>query len=66
VGTNVLSFPVLTSDADVTITVACQPSTNCEMNGGLLTIQPGSNVTVTWSAPRTRTHTAWSVQRTFN
>ena len=65
-GTNQLTFPVLTSGADVTITVACQPSRGCQMNGGVLTIEPGSSVTVTWSAPRTRTHTAWSTQRTFN
>ena len=65
-GVNQLSFPVLTSGADVTITVACQPSAGCTMDAGTLTIEPGSSVTVTWSAPRTRTHTAWSVQRTFN
>ena len=65
-GVNQLSFPRLTSGADVTITVACQPSAGCAMDAGTLTIEPGSSVTVTWSAPRTRTHTAWSVQRTFN
>lgn len=57
---------MLTSGADVTITVACQPANGCIMDAGTLTIEPGSSVTVTWTAPRTRTHTAWSVQRTFN
>jgi len=65
-GVNQLWFPMLSSGADVTITVACQPSDGCAMDAGTLTIEPGSSVTVTWSAPRTRTHTAWSVQRTFN
>ena len=63
-GVNQLSFPRLNSGADVTVTVACQPASGCRVDAGLLTIELGSSVTVTWSAPRTRTHTAWTIQRT--
>jgi hypothetical protein len=37
------------------------PSTACTLRGVLLRIEPSAqSVTVTWSAPVTRTHRAWA------
>lgn len=66
VGTVLLSRPTLTSKATATVTVACTPRSACQVNGSELTIEPGADVTVTWSAPATPTHKAWSRAITLN
>jgi len=59
-GTVTLRAPQLSSDANVTLTVACSPSANCVINGDQLTINEGTNVTVTYRAKAASTHTAWA------
>jgi len=59
-GTVSLRAPKLTSGQSVTLTVACSPSANCIINGDQLTINEGTNVTVTYSAKATSTHTVWA------
>jgi len=59
-GTVSLRAPQLSSDASVTLTVACSPSANCVINGDQLTINEGTHVTVTYRANATSTHTAWA------
>jgi len=59
-GTVSLRAPQLSSDANVTLTVACSPSANCVINGDQLTINEGTHVTVTYRAKATNTHTAWA------
>jgi hypothetical protein len=59
-GTVSLRAPQLSSDANVTLTVACSPSANCVINGDQLTMTEGTQVTVTYRAKATSTHTAWA------
>ncbi len=59
-GTVSLRAPQLTSDVKVSVTVACSPSVNCVINGDQLTFSDGTEVTVTYRAKATDTHTAWS------
>ncbi len=59
-GTVSLRAPKLSSGQQVTLTVACSPSVNCVMNGDQLTFGEGTQVTVTYSAKASKTHTAWS------
>ncbi len=59
-GTVSLRAPQLTSGVKVNVTVACSPSVNCVMNGDQLTFGEGTQVTVTYSAKASKTHTAWS------
>jgi len=59
-GTVSLRAPQLSSDANVTLTVACSPSANCVINGDQLTMTEGTQVTVTYRAKATNTHTAWA------
>lgn len=61
VGDNLLESPRLSSGARARVVVACMPSTACTLRGVLLRIEPSAqSVTVTWSAPVTRTHRAWA------
>jgi hypothetical protein len=57
-GTVSLRAPQITSGQRVTLTVACSPSVNCVINGDQLTITEGTQVTVTYRAKATSTHTA--------
>jgi hypothetical protein len=59
-GTVSLRAPQLTSGQNVTLTVACSPSANCVINGDQLAITEGTQVTVTYRAKATSTHTAWT------
>ncbi len=59
-GTVLLRVPKLSSDVKVDVTVACSPSTGCVINGDQLTFGEGTQVTVTYSAKASKTHTAWS------
>jgi len=55
-----LRAPQLSSEANVTLTVACSPSANCFINGDQLTMTEGTHVTVTYRAKATNTHAAWA------
>ncbi len=59
-GTVSLRAPKLSSGQQVTLTVACSPSTGCVINGDQLTFGEGTQVTVTYSAKATDTYKAWS------
>ncbi len=59
-GTVSLRAPKLTSGVKVSVTVACSPSASCVINGDQLTFSEGTQVTVTYRAKATDTHTAWS------
>lgn len=59
-----LSTPRLSSGAAVRLTVACVPAAGCTMGGSVLHSLPGTQVTLTWAAKATATHTAWARQVT--
>lgn len=60
VGTTDITAPRLTSGADAGTVIVCGPSSACTLTGGSLTISAdAASVTVTWSAPKTRSHLAW-------
>jgi cytoskeletal protein RodZ len=59
-GTVSLRAPQISSGQRVTLTVACSPSVNCVINGDQLTMTEGTQVTVTYRAKATSTHTAWT------
>lgn len=55
-----LAGPRLTSAKQPTVVVACSPAAGCRLDGGVLQVESGTRVTLTWRAPSTPTHTAWS------
>lgn len=64
VGLNDLAVPVLSSGAQVQVTVACSPSRACVVSGSDLLVDPAvASVTVTWSAPARAGYRAWRVSR---
>lgn len=55
-----LSVPRVSSGAQVRVIVACAPASGCTFNGETLTVSPLTKAEVTWTAPATTTHRAWT------
>ena len=63
-GANTIAIPRLTSDARAQVTVACSPSSACQVSGDQLLIDAGAaSVTVTWWAPARGGERSWGVSR---
>ncbi|MBK9740983.1 MAG: hypothetical protein IPO93_16120 [Actinobacteria bacterium] len=63
-GANVIALPRLSSGARTQVTVACSPSSACQVSGDELVIDASAvSVTVTWWAPARGSYRAWGTSR---